>query len=63
MKIRRYNSSDCDEILKLFYDTVHTVNAAHYSPCQLDVWAPVSADKERWNSSLLSHFSVVAQEG
>ncbi len=27
MELRRYHSNDCDQIVQLFYQTVHTVNA------------------------------------
>src|SRR5699024_4100903 len=36
MLIRRYAPGDLTELLRLFYDTVHTVNAADYTPRQLD---------------------------
>ena len=42
------------------YDTVHTVNAADYTPAQLDAWAPGKLDESRWNESLLGHDSWVA---
>ncbi len=31
MNIRRYLSKDCKEIIKLFYDTVHSVNSKDYN--------------------------------
>ena len=39
MRLREYAPEDLKQILKLFYDTVHTVNAADYSRAQLDAWA------------------------
>ena len=36
MKIRNYTSSDVDEVIKLFYDTVHTVNASDFHASKLD---------------------------
>lgn len=60
--IRQYRSSDCKEITKLFYGTVHRVNSADYTKEQLDVWAPEQADLEKWNRSLLEHHSIVAVE-
>ena len=30
MLIREYQSSDCKELVELFYNTVHTVNAKDY---------------------------------
>ena len=36
MEIREYRPEDCSEMASLFYDTVHTVNAADYTKEQLD---------------------------
>ena len=60
MVIREYRSSDCRETAELFYDTVHTVCAADYTPAQLDAWAPRGRDLAAWNESLLAHRSIVA---
>lgn len=62
MQFRKYASSDMDEIAKLFYDTVHTVNAADYTAAQLDAWAPRDLDAKRWDESLKRHFSLVAED-
>lgn len=62
MQVRRYMSTDCEQLEKLFYDTVHTVNAKDYTQEQLDAWATGSIDSQEWNRSFLSHFTVVAVE-
>ena len=31
MVLRRYRTSDCERMAKLFYETVHSVNAADYT--------------------------------
>lgn len=62
MKIREYTAKDCEEISKLFCDTVHTINANDYSKEQLDVWATGEIDMEAWNRSFLEHYTVVAVE-
>ena len=61
MQFRKYVSSDIDEIAKLFYDTVHTVNAADYTAAQADAWAPRDLDTKLWDESLTRHFSLVAE--
>lgn len=63
MKIRRYAPSDIDEIINLFYNTVHTVNASDYTSEQLDAWAPRNMDSAEWNASFKRHFAVVATDG
>lgn len=62
MLIRRYETSDCKELTELFYNTVHSINANDYTEEQLNVWATGCVDLEKWNQSLMSHFSVVAVE-
>ncbi len=60
MKIRVYQSSDCEKLAELFYNTVHTVNAKDYTKEQLDVWATGIVDLEKWNQSFEEHYSLVA---
>lgn len=60
MYIRRYKEADCEELAKLFYDTVHTVNAKDYTEKQLDAWATGKVDLNEWNNSFLEHISFVA---
>lgn len=62
MYLREYQNRDLKEILNLFYDTVHTVNAKDYTKEQLDVWASGQEDCESWHRSLMEHYSVVAVE-
>lgn len=63
MILRRYQSEDCPELARLFYNTVHTVNAKDYTKEQLDVWATGNVDLMKWNQSFLEHFSIVAVDG
>lgn len=62
MKLRCYQPADCAEMSRLFYETVHTVNAADYPPEQLAVWATGEVDLEAWNRSFLAHHTLVAEE-
>lgn len=60
MVIRKYRSLDCEEMAKLFYDTVHTVNKKDYSKEQLNVWADGDVDLESWDHRYLSSYTLVA---
>lgn len=60
MIIRKYQPSDCKEIIELFYNTVHIVNAKDYTKEQLDVWATGKVEVEKWDKSFQEHFTVVA---
>lgn len=60
--IREYRPADLPAIMALFHDTVHAVNAADYTPVQLDAWAPADIDMDAWGESLGRHYSLVAVE-
>lgn len=61
--IRKYDSSDCKQISRLFYETVHSVNAKDYTPEQLDVWATGKGHVKEWDRSFCEHYTVVCAEG
>lgn len=61
-ELRRYRESDAEEIRRLFYFTVHTVNAKDYTGAQLNAWAPKEYDLEKWSKSFGEKFCVVAVE-
>lgn len=61
--LRPYVPADTGEILRLFYGTVHAVNARDYTPEQLDAWAPECPDAARWEQTLSAHRSYIAEEG
>lgn len=63
MAIRKYQPADCGELARLFYDTVHTVNAGDYTEEQLDAWAPGAVDLAEWDRSFREHDCVVAVAG
>lgn len=60
VELRRYQPSDCIKLAELFYHTVHTVNIRDYTQEQLNAWAGGEIDLEKWNQSLLEHFTIVA---
>lgn len=62
MDIRNYNTDDLEEIYRLFYDTVHSVNLNDYTRAQADAWAPLDYDHEKWNKSLTENYCAVAVE-
>lgn len=63
MFLREYRQEDCLSVIRLFQETVRAVNSRDYSPEQIAVWAPFDVDVEKWNSSLLSHHSLLCVEG
>lgn len=60
MFLRTYNTSDCESLAELFFQTVHNVNAKDYTKEQLDVWATGNVNLNEWNKSFLEHLTIVA---
>ena len=64
MRIREFQSFDVNQIIPLFYETVHSVNAVDYSIEQLNAWAPIDELEfklENWRESLSNNFAYVAE--
>ncbi len=64
MEIRKFQDSDIDQIVSLFYETVHSVNAQDYSPEQLEAWAPKNEKDiiiENWKKSMSRNITYVAE--
>lgn len=61
-RIRSYERRDAAEIVRLFYETVHAMNRADYSPEQLAAWAPGIPDPEDWHERLGRRYTLVAEE-
>jgi putative acetyltransferase len=62
MILRKYIPSDCEQLAKLFYQTVHSVNAKDYTKEQLDVRATGNVNLQEWDKSFTEHYTVVAIE-
>lgn len=62
MTVQKYHYKDCKKIVELFYDTIHSVNAADYNKAQLDAWAPPNMDLCEWNNKLSNNYSVVVEK-
>lgn len=62
MNVRNFKNEDIESVLKLFYDTVHSINSKDYAKEQLKAWAPKELDKLKWIESLNKNYSLVAEE-
>jgi len=40
--------NDTKEIVKLFTNTIHKINIQNYTQKQIEVWAPIKIDYEKW---------------
>ncbi len=61
MLLRKYKDSDCEAVSRLFYDTVHTVNANDYSVSQLSVWAKNYESLKARHCDLLEQNTLIAE--
>ena len=62
MRIRPYVSADAAQIVTLFYDTIHAVCAADYTPEQLHAWAPEVPDADVWDKRMARRRTLVAED-
>jgi putative acetyltransferase len=62
MKIRDYQTDDTQQIMDLFYETIHEINIQDYSQVQVVAWAPKETNYEEWKERLSSRITQVAEE-
>lgn len=60
MQLRGYKTGDCEQLARLFYQTVHSINAKDYTKEQLDAWATGKVNLQDWDKSFREHKTVVA---
>ena len=63
MEIRNYKRDDAAEIVRLFYETVRSVNRSDYSREQVEAWAPEIPDVDEWRQRMAARKTLVAEEG
>ena len=61
MIIRQYKNEDCDIVSKLFYETVHSVNAKDYTTEQLSVWANNADSLKVRRNYLIEQCTLIAE--
>ncbi len=62
LRVRAYDAGDAPEVVRLFYDTVHSVNRAHYTEDQVAAWAPGVPDAQEWHIRMSARLTLVAEE-
>jgi len=65
MNVRVYHPNDCQEIIELFYNTVHAINATDYAEIQLNAWAPdIDTIKQEinLNNRFMRDYTVVVEK-
>jgi putative acetyltransferase len=61
MKIRRFLSSDSEQIAQLFHDTIRSINSNDYSEKQVKAWAPDDIHFRDWEARCSSKLTLVAE--
>lgn len=62
MFLRNYTPEDNDVLAALFIDTVHNVCAPHYTPEELEAWAPHNLQVALWCQAFTQSHTLLAQE-
>ncbi len=62
MLIRKSKKSDTAKISRLYYDTVHVVNAQDYTERQINAWAPTVYEEAFWRLRFQNTTVFVAEE-
>ena len=53
---------DLDELINLFYETIHAINAKDYNPKQLNAWAPKNINSQKWKKRSLKNYLFIARD-
>lgn len=61
--LSEYKPGEAGALVRLFYQTVHSVCLGDYTQEQVDAWADGKADPAQWDKSFLQHQTLVARVG
>ncbi|MFM8219161.1 MAG: N-acetyltransferase family protein, partial [Planctomycetaceae bacterium] len=62
MHLRPAIPADAEQIAAIYYHTIHTVNAAHYTAPQREAWAPAATlDPTGWRLKQRDRYTLVAE--
>jgi putative acetyltransferase len=62
IRIRNYDDGDAMTIVRLFYDTIHSINQRDYSVEQVQAWAPEIPDAQLWHNRMIARYTLVADQ-
>lgn len=62
MTLKPYQNKNCEEISKLFYETVHSVNARDYTEEQLFAWAKHEQSLLARRNDLFKQRTLIAEQ-
>ena len=62
MDIRPYKESDIPAISRLYFNTIHRINARDYTPQQIRAWAPTIYSNSHWMQRFARRRVLVAED-
>ncbi|QIX63191.1 GNAT family N-acetyltransferase [Hymenobacter sp. BT18] len=62
MLLRRAQADDASRIGQLFYDTITRINAADYSPVQVEAWRGGWQNLAGWQDKIREQYFLVAEQ-
>lgn len=62
LSLRAYTMQDCPAMARLFYDTVHAINIADYTPQQVQQWAAGWVDLAAWDRRFALQDTLLAMQ-
>jgi len=62
MLVRPYQPSDVEQIVHLYFDTVHTINRWDYTEEKVNAWVPEVPDPVRWAARYRIRVAFVVEE-
>lgn len=48
MKIRRFADGDETALFSVYFSAIHEIASRNYTQAQINAWAPIDMDRERW---------------
>lgn len=61
MHIRRFQSTDANQVAQLFHDTIRSVNLRDYTEQQVKAWAPDDIHFRDWEERCSKKYTLVAE--
>ncbi|MAC83958.1 MAG: GNAT family N-acetyltransferase [Arcobacter sp.] len=62
MNIEKATLNDTQEIAELFTNTIHKINIQNYTLEQIEVWAPIKIDYEKWEKRFKKSKPYIAKK-
>jgi putative acetyltransferase len=62
IEVTIFKEKELDELINLFYETIHAINAKDYNLQQLSVWAPKNINSQKWKKRSSKNYLFIARD-